>query len=38
MPDTIKISELNEALAIADAAEFPYTQENGGELTTFKAH
>lgn len=37
MPDTIKISELDEALAIADAAEFPYTQENGGELTTFKA-
>lgn len=37
MPDTIKISELNEALALADAAEFPYTQENGGENTTFKA-
>lgn len=37
MPDTIKISELNEALALADAAEFPYSQENGGERTTFKA-
>lgn len=37
MPDIIKISELNEALALADAAEFPYYQDNGGQNTTYKA-
>ena len=33
----IKISELNEALQVSDNAEFPYTQDNGGVPTTFKA-
>ena len=37
MPDIIKISELDEALALADAAEFPYYQDNGGQNTTYKA-
>ena len=37
MPDIIKISELNEALALADAAEFPCYQDNGGQNTTYKA-
>lgn len=33
----IKISELDEALQLSDNAEFPYTQDNGGVPTTFKA-
>ena len=37
MPDIIKISELDEALALADAAEFPFYQDNGGQNTTYKA-
>lgn len=37
MPDIIKISELDEALALADAAEFPYYQDNAGQNTTYKA-
>ncbi len=41
MPDenenNIAISELDEALDLTDSAQFPYTQNNGGTLTTFKA-
>ena len=41
MPDenenNIPISELDEALDLTDSAQFPYTQNNGGTLTTFKA-
>lgn len=33
----IKISELDEALQLSDNAEFPYSQDNGGVPTTFKA-
>jgi hypothetical protein len=33
----IKISELEEALQLNDNAEFPYSQDNGGVPTTFKA-
>lgn len=33
----IKISELNEALTLNNDAEFPYSQENGGVQTSFKA-
>lgn len=38
MPDDrLPISELDEALELSDAAQFPYTQNNGGTLTTYKA-
>lgn len=41
MPDenenNIPISELDEALDLTDSAQFPYVQNNGGTLTTFKA-
>lgn len=33
----MKISELSQALSLSDDAAFPYTQEQGGEMTTFKA-
>ena len=33
----IKISELDEALQLNNDAEFPYSQENGGVQTTYKA-
>lgn len=37
MPNEVKIKDLSQALQIADTAEFPYTQDNGGSNTTFKA-
>lgn len=38
MPDDrLPISELYEALELSDEAQFPYTQNNGGTLTTYKA-
>lgn len=38
MPDDrLPISDLDEALELSDAAQFPYTQNNGGTLTTYKA-
>lgn len=33
----IKIKDMGEALQIDNNAEFPYTQDNGGQNTTFKA-